>query len=241
MESTEFVEKRRYFRLLAGGAVFCFSLYALVMSAMFVGQNSLPYFIYGYSWTLRLLGLVALSICLLWTNGWKTKEHARLFGHLFLIDFCLYLILVSAYFLSSPQVPRPDFDPIQAATLALVLLSMSILSLSLLMGGKSSRLALVIFLMAYATSVFYTHRVTIPRTQAWSEAHKLEMLERLNSQSAPAVTVGDERALTEKGGVVRLHEKAFKLRIEINVDAAERASLRISSKLLRLAKLVHDE
>lgn len=191
MESTEFVEERRYFRSLAGGAVLCFSLYALVWSTMFVGQNSLPYFVYRYCWTLRLLGLVALSISLLWTNGWKTKEHARLFGLLFLIDFCLYLLPASAYYLSSPQVPlpRPEFDPIQAATDALVLLSMSFLSLSLLMGGRRGRLALVVFLMAYATSVFYTHRVTIPRIQAWSEAHKLETLEWFNSQSAPGVIV----------------------------------------------------
>jgi len=213
MESTEFVEERRYFRLLAGGAVLCFCLYALVTSMMFVGQNSLSYFVYRYSWTLRLLGLVALSISLLWTNGWKTKEHARLFGLLYLIDFCLYLLLVCAYFLSSQQVPWPEFDPIQAATLAFVLLSMSILSLSLLMGGRRSRLALVVFLMAYATSVFYTHRVTIPRAQAWLEAHKLEMLERLNSQSAPGVTVeaGEIEAFGSYGdwGTYTLFSLAF--------------------------------
>ena len=119
--------------MLAGGAMLCFSLDALVTSMMFVGKHPLPYVVHEYSWTLRLMGLVFLSLSLLWKNGWKTKEHARLFGLLFLIDFSHYLLTVFAYFLQSPQIAQPEFDPIQTATLAFVLLSMLILSVSLLM------------------------------------------------------------------------------------------------------------
>lgn len=65
------------------------------------------------------------------------------------------------------------------------------------------------------------------------------IIEKLRGK--PTLTVGDESAFTKKGGVLRLYEKAGRLSIEINTDAAERASLRISSKLLSLAKLVRDE
>ena len=54
------------------------------------------------------------------------------------------------------------------------------------------------------------------------------------------LTVGDAADFTQVGGVIRLFEKDRKLRIEINVDAAERAQLKISSKLLSLAKIVHN-
>ncbi len=187
MESAGFAEERRYFRLVAGGAVLCFVLYALVMSAMLFGRPSLPYTIYGHSWGLRLLGLICLGLSLFWTKGWKTNEHARLFGLLFLIDFCFYLFPVLSYFLSSPQMPRPELDPIQSALGVSVWIGMLVLSISFLMGGKGSRLALVVFLAAHATSVFYTQRVTIPRIQAWNEAHRLEILEQLNAQNAPGV------------------------------------------------------
>ena len=106
---------------------------------------------------------------------------------MFLIDFSHYLLTVFAYILQSPQIAQPEFDPIQTATLAFVLLSMLILSVSLLMGGRRSRVALLVFLTAHATSVFYTHRVTIPRTRTWLEAHELEIIEQFNLQSAPGV------------------------------------------------------
>ncbi len=56
----------------------------------------------------------------------------------------------------------------------------------------------------------------------------------------PVLTVSDNDKFTEKGGVVRLFEEQNKLRIEINVDESDRSKLVISSKLLSLAKVVHD-
>ena len=43
-----------------------------------------------------------------------------------------------------------------------------------------------------------------------------------------------------KGGVVHLFAAGNKIRFAINVDAAERNGLQVSSKLLKLAKIVKD-
>ena len=56
----------------------------------------------------------------------------------------------------------------------------------------------------------------------------------------PILTISDTDSFTKEGGVIRLYQQANKLRIEINVDAAERAKLKISSKLLSLSRLVRD-
>lgn len=60
-------------------------------------------------------------------------------------------------------------------------------------------------------------------------------------RTLPILTVSDDSDFTEKGGIVKLFEQQNKLRIEINVDEAERSKLTISSKLLSLAKLVRDD
>jgi len=57
----------------------------------------------------------------------------------------------------------------------------------------------------------------------------------------PVLTVGNTEGFTENGGIIRLYEDRNRLRIEINVDAAERAGLSVSSKLLSVARVVHDE
>jgi hypothetical protein len=49
------------------------------------------------------------------------------------------------------------------------------------------------------------------------------------------LTVGDTDDFTANGGIVQLKVMAARVRIEIDAEAAERASLRISSKLLSLA------
>ncbi len=51
------------------------------------------------------------------------------------------------------------------------------------------------------------------------------------------LTVGETEDFTENGGIVQFRMKDARVRIEINAEAAERAGLRISSKLLSLAEL----
>jgi hypothetical protein len=52
------------------------------------------------------------------------------------------------------------------------------------------------------------------------------------------LTVGETEGFAEAGGVINFKLEGGRLRLEINVDAAERAKLRLSSKLLSLAQIV---
>jgi hypothetical protein len=56
----------------------------------------------------------------------------------------------------------------------------------------------------------------------------------------PVLTVSDSAAFTGKGGMIRLKLVNNKVRFDINIDAAQRAGLTISSKLLSLATIVRD-
>lgn len=51
------------------------------------------------------------------------------------------------------------------------------------------------------------------------------------------LTVGEAARFTQHGGIIKLFEFKNKIRFEINLEAAQRAGLKVSSKLLRLAKL----
>lgn len=57
----------------------------------------------------------------------------------------------------------------------------------------------------------------------------------------PVLTVGEVDRFGQLGGVVRLYLENRTVRFEINVNAAERAGLRISSKLLGLARITREE
>jgi hypothetical protein len=53
----------------------------------------------------------------------------------------------------------------------------------------------------------------------------------------PILTVGESEEFTPSGGIISLRLIDSRVRIEIDVGAAERAKLRISSKLLSLAEI----
>jgi hypothetical protein len=70
-----------------------------------------------------------------------------------------------------------------------------------------------------------------------SEREKLPQI--LNAvREAPVLTVGDTSGFLEEGGIVNFVLQGSKVRFEINQASAERAGIRISSKLLRLATRV---
>jgi hypothetical protein len=79
------------------------------------------------------------------------------------------------------------------------------------------------------------HLVFIGRTE---QARTAEILASLVNR--PVLTVSDSDGFTEQGGIIELKLVERKVRFEINIDAAERAGLVISSKLLNLATIVHD-
>lgn len=63
----------------------------------------------------------------------------------------------------------------------------------------------------------------------------------LETLEVAPLTVGDSKTFTKDGGIIRLYEASSRVRIEINIDAAKRNQYKISSKLLQLADIVHDE
>jgi hypothetical protein len=66
-----------------------------------------------------------------------------------------------------------------------------------------------------------------------------ELLRRLKGSSALAV--GESRDFTSMGGGIQFYLENDRIRFCINVDALQRAHLAASSKLLALAKIVHDQ
>ena len=54
----------------------------------------------------------------------------------------------------------------------------------------------------------------------------------------PVLTVGESSDFINVGGMIRFTEAAHRVRFKINPDAIERASLRASSRLLRVADIV---
>ena len=60
------------------------------------------------------------------------------------------------------------------------------------------------------------------------------LLDELKGHSV--LTVGEADDVTANGGIINFRLKDARVRIEIDADAAERAGLRISSKLLSLAE-----
>jgi hypothetical protein len=57
-------------------------------------------------------------------------------------------------------------------------------------------------------------------------------------EASPVLTVGEMDEFAERGGVIRFRVEQDRVRLDINVAAAERARLRISSQLLKLARVV---
>jgi len=57
-------------------------------------------------------------------------------------------------------------------------------------------------------------------------------------KGSSTLTVGETRGFADLGGVINLTLDENKLRFEINLDAATQTRLKISSKLLALAKIV---
>jgi hypothetical protein len=56
-----------------------------------------------------------------------------------------------------------------------------------------------------------------------------------------ALLVGESKDFAQRGGGIQFFLEDNRLRFAINVDATERAGLKMSSKLLALAKVVHDK
>lgn len=59
-------------------------------------------------------------------------------------------------------------------------------------------------------------------------------------RSLPVLTVGESDAAGEAASMIAFVVEDSKVRFDINLDTVERAGIKLSSKLLKLAKTVHD-
>lgn len=57
-------------------------------------------------------------------------------------------------------------------------------------------------------------------------------------RGAPVLTVGESEGFARVGGVINFVVEGGRLRFEVNPDAAERAGLRLSARVLQLARIV---
>jgi hypothetical protein len=60
------------------------------------------------------------------------------------------------------------------------------------------------------------------------------------SAAGPILTVGNAEGFAAAGGIVGLYVDGEKVRFEVNLEASQRARLKLSSQLLKMARLVKD-
>jgi hypothetical protein len=80
------------------------------------------------------------------------------------------------------------------------------------------------------------HMVFVPVTE---KNHAATIVSNLKGSST--LTVGETEGFAEQGGMINLTVEENKVHFEVNPLAAERAGLKISSKLLSIAKIVKEK
>ena len=96
------------------------------------------------------------------------------------------------------------------------------------------------------------HALEVSRPQdsaTWRSCHLLFVANAETKRAAgglngiktlPVLTVSDGKAFSQTGGIIELFVEGGRMRFAINVDAVEGAGLRISSRLLGLAKVTRN-
>jgi hypothetical protein len=62
----------------------------------------------------------------------------------------------------------------------------------------------------------------------------------VGTKTLPVLTVSDGKGFSQAGGIIELYVEDGLMRFAINVDAVERSGLRLSSRLLGLARITRD-
>ncbi len=65
-----------------------------------------------------------------------------------------------------------------------------------------------------------------------------ELMQRVKGK--PVLTVSESGTFAQRGGIANLFVEDGRMRFAVNVDSVERSKLRLSSRLLNLAKIVKD-
>jgi hypothetical protein len=96
------------------------------------------------------------------------------------------------------------------------------------------------------------HRLNVSRPQDGATWHTCQLLfisepESRRSIAAleaikalPVLTVSDGKSFSQTDGIIELYVEGGRMRFAINVDATERSGLRLSSRLLGLAKIIRN-
>ena len=58
---------------------------------------------------------------------------------------------------------------------------------------------------------------------------------------SPVLTIGDSPDIARSGGIIGLENVENRIRFQVNLDAAHRSGLRLSSRILDLATSIHSE
>ena len=89
--------------------------------------------------------------------------------------------------------------------------------------------------------------VTVPPIHAWAQARPAPNLADASLEDLLAVrilvgsTKGDDDKFAESGGVAQLIVERDRIHFAINVAAAQRGRLKLSSKMLNLANIIRKE
>ena len=67
-----------------------------------------------------------------------------------------------------------------------------------------------------------------------SEAHGLDVVRRTAGE-LPLLTIGDSEGFVQAGGMIGMHPVGSRIRFDVNNGAAQRAGLKFSSQMLKLA------
>jgi hypothetical protein len=78
------------------------------------------------------------------------------------------------------------------------------------------------------------HVVFVPRSERGRQGRILESL-----RNRSVLTVGEADGFLTEGGIIRFVLEQNKVRFDISPEAAESSGLKVSSKLLRLARRIH--
>jgi hypothetical protein len=96
------------------------------------------------------------------------------------------------------------------------------------------------------------HALEVSRPQdstTWRTCHLLFLADDAVRRAAaelrgitalPVLTVSDGKGFSHAGGIIELYVESERMRFSINVDAVKRSGLRLSSRLLGLAKIVRN-
>jgi len=102
-------------------------------------------------------------------------------------------------------------------------------------GQRIDRRGIVVVALRYQDDAQRCHLLYASGLRADQEQNLIDA-----TRGKPVLTASDSSTFMARGGVAAFHIAAGKMKFSVNPSAAERAQLRISSKLLSLAVIVKD-